>query len=146
MKKSVLVLAVGTIFMGSLVTSCSTPAEKVENAQENVVEANEKLDDANEDYLTDVAAYRMETADKIAANEKSLAEFKLRIASEKQEAREDYNKKLAELEQKNADMKKKLDDYKADGKENWEKFKVEYNHDMDGLGNAFRDVTVKNSK
>lgn len=146
MKKSVLVLAVGTIFMGSLVTSCSSPAEKVENAQENVVDANQKLDEANEDYLVDVENYRRETAEKITANEKSLAEFKLRIASEKQEAREDYNKKLAELEQKNADMKKKMDDYKVDGRENWERFKVEYNHDMDGLGNAFRDVTVKNNK
>ena len=27
----------------------------------------------------------------------------------------------------------------------WEKFKVEYNHDMDELGKAFKDLTVKNT-
>ena len=39
-----------------------------------------------------------------------------------------------------------MDEYKADGKENWEKFKAEFNHDMDGLGSAFKDLTVKNVK
>ena len=39
-----------------------------------------------------------------------------------------------------------MSDYKADGKENWEKFKAEFGHDMDELGNAFRDLTVKNVK
>ncbi|MFN0047523.1 MAG: hypothetical protein ACKVOU_00200 [Cytophagales bacterium] len=43
-------------------------------------------------------------------------------------------------------MKKKMDDYKEDGKENWEKFKTEFNHDMDEIGNAFKDLTVKNVK
>lgn len=43
-------------------------------------------------------------------------------------------------------MKKKMDDYNMDGKENWEKFKTEFNHDMDELGQAFKDLTVNNVK
>ena len=35
---------------------------------------------------------------------------------------------------------------KAESKEDWEKFKVEFNHDMEELGNAFKDLTVKNTK
>ena len=50
------------------------------------------------------------------------------------------------MEQKNTDLKRRLDDYKQDGKENWEKFKIEFNRDMDELGKAFKDLTVKNVK
>jgi hypothetical protein len=73
-------------------------------------------------------------------------EFKTRIASDKKEAKADYNKRIAELEQKNSDMKKKLDDYKADGKDKWEQFKKDFSRDMDDLGNAFKDLTTKKTK
>jgi len=43
-------------------------------------------------------------------------------------------------------MKQKLGDHKEDGKENWNAFKKEFNHDMDELGNAFKDLTVNNVK
>lgn len=145
MKKSILVLALALV-TGAFLTSCNTPAEKVENAQTNVEEANKDLDVAQEEYLTDIANYRKETAEKIAANEQSVAEFKERIKNEKKTAKADYEKKIAALEQKNSDMKKKLDDYKEEGKENWEKFKTEFSHDMDEIGKAFKDLTVKNVK
>ena len=47
---------------------------------------------------------------------------------------------------KNSDLKMKLDNYKAEGKENWKKFKIEFNRDMEELGIAFKDLTVKNVK
>ncbi|WP_435353133.1 hypothetical protein [Emticicia sp. SJ17W-69] len=146
MKKSILALAVFTFIASTAILSCNSPAEKVENAQTDVVDANKDLEKANEDYLVEVEAYKKETADKIAANEQSIKEFNARVATEKKEARVAYQQKIAELEQKNTDMKKKLDDYKQDGKENWEKFKTEFNHDMDELGKAFKDLTVKNVK
>ena len=38
----------------------------------------------------------------------------------------------------------KMDNYKEEGKEKWEVFKVEFNNDMDNLGKTFKDLTVKN--
>lgn len=146
MKKSILVIAASTFITGAILTSCNTSAEKVENAQNNVTEANKDLDKANKEYLADIENYKKETADKIAANDQSITEFNVRIENEKKEAKADYKKKIAELEQKNSDMKKKMDDYKAEGKEKWEIFKTEFSHDMDELGNAFKDLTVKNVK
>jgi F0F1-type ATP synthase membrane subunit b/b' len=128
---------------GAIMTSCNTPAQKVENAQDKVTEANQDLDKANQEYLVDIENYRKETADKIAANNQSIAEFKARIENEKMEAKADYNNKITELEQKNSDMKMKLDDYKTEGKEKWEIFKTEFSHDMDELGKAFNDLTAK---
>src|SRR6478736_4653267 len=146
MKKSILVFPAIALLAAATLTSCNSPSKKVEEAQKDVNEANKDLAKANEEYLADIESYRKETADKIAANERSIAEFNSRIKEQKREAAADYKLKITKLEQKNSDMKKHLDEYKAEGKENWEKFKTEFNHDMDELGKAFKDLTVKNVK
>jgi hypothetical protein len=43
-------------------------------------------------------------------------------------------------------MKKKMDDYKEDGKENWEKFKVDFNLEMDELSRSFTEFKDKHTK
>ncbi|WP_428659922.1 hypothetical protein [Runella sp.] len=146
MKKTILLLAVLAIVNDSILTGCKNPEKKVEDAEVNVKEANEDLKEAKSEYLTDIENYKKETTEKIAANDKSIADFRSRIALEKKETRADYKKKIDALEKKNTDMKKKIDDYKEEGKENWEKFKVEFSHDMDKMGKAFNDLTVKNTK
>jgi hypothetical protein len=146
MKKSILTLAAVAFMTATTLTSCNSPAKKVEEAQRDVNEANKDLAKANEEYLADIESYRKETDEKIAANDRSIAEFNSRIKEQKREAAADYKLKIAKLEQKNSDMKKHLDEYKAEGKEKWEKFKTEFNHDMEELGKAFKDLTVKNVK
>ena len=148
MKTTLVALAIFTFITATIVTSCdnSTSSEKVEEAKTDVAEANKDLDKANEEYLADVQNYRTETDAKIAANELSIAEFNARMAKQKNDAKVAYKQKIAELEMKNSDMKKKMDDYKQDRKENWEKFKTEFNRDMDELGKAFNDFTTKNNK
>jgi hypothetical protein len=146
MKKSILMLAAFAVMAATTLTGCNSPAKKVEEAQNDVKEANKDLAKANEEYLADIESYRKETAEKIAANDKSIAESNARIKEQKREAAVDYKMKIAKLEQTNSDMKKHMDEYKAEGKEKWEKFKTEFNHDMEELGKAFKDLTVKNVK
>jgi uncharacterized protein YlxW (UPF0749 family) len=143
MKKTIFTIAITMLMAGTMLTSCHSSAKKVEDAQDKVADANQEL---NQTIKDSIQQFKKESEEKISANEKSYADFKARIANEKKENKAKYEKKLAELDQKNSDMKKKLDDYKAEGKENWEKFKVEFNHDMDELGKAFKDLTVKNVK
>jgi len=144
MKKSILAMAAFTCIAGAIVTSCNTSADRVENAQENVIQANKDLDQANQEYLADIENYRVETASRIAANEQAIADFNAGLEHERKAVRAEHKKKIAELEQKNREMKMKMDNYKEEGKENWEKFKTEFSHDMDELGKAFKNLTVKN--
>lgn len=146
MKKSILILASATLVSGLALTSCNSSSENVDKAEQAVTDANNELEKANQEYLADIENYRTETASKIAANNQSIIDFNLRIEKEKKEVKDDYKKQIAELELKNSDMKKKMDDYKAEGKDNWETFKTEFSHDMDELGAAFKDLTVKNVK
>jgi lipopolysaccharide export LptBFGC system permease protein LptF len=146
MKSSIVVMALSAALFGVVVTGCNTPAENVKNAQSNVVDANADLDKANKEYLADIEKTRIETSEKIAANNKTMTEFDLRIANEKADAKAEYKAKMTELDKRNTDLKMRMDNYKASSKENWDVFKTEFNHDMDELGKAFKDLTVKNTK
>lgn len=139
MKTLALGLTAAVIMSFATFISCKSPSEKVETAQENVNDANKDLNQANQDYLVEVEEFRKAEALKIAENNKSIAEFKARIEKDKSSAKADYRKKIALLEQKNTDSQKKLDDYKAESKENWEQFKAEFNRDMNELGKSISD-------
>jgi hypothetical protein len=54
-------------------------------------------------------------------------------------------KRLSELEQRNIELKNRLTDYKNDGNDQWDAFKVEYNHDVKEFGKAFSDLTIRNT-
>ena len=132
------------LIAGTLVLSCVSSKKKVSNAEANVAEAQKDLDKANEEYRADMVIYRKETSEKIVANDQSIREFKEKIADVNEDTNNKYQQKIAELKLKNNELKKKMDDYKDDGKQNWEKFKTEFSHDMDELGKAFKGITVKN--
>jgi hypothetical protein len=48
------------------------------------------------------------------------------------------------LEQKNRDLKKKLEEYKDEGQSKWEEFKTNFKHDMDGIGKTMKDLFKDN--
>lgn len=68
----------------------------------------------------------------------------VKIISGEKETQDEYSKQLAPLEQKNKEMKKKLEDYKEDGKNNGSQFRNEFNHAMAELVKAIEDLTLKN--
>ncbi len=142
MKITLLVLLISPFMLGLISTSCNTPGEKIEKAIVKVNDANMNLEKANAEFDADIANYRKQEAAKIVANEQSIADFKVRIATQKKDAQTKYLKDIAELEQKNSDMKKQLDMYKAEGKENWATFKTKFSNDMDELGKAFKNFVT----
>ncbi|MDR8394343.1 hypothetical protein NC796_24555 [Aliifodinibius sp. S!AR15-10] len=93
--------------------------------------------------LAYISQYPKETAGRFAANDLTIIAFKARMANETAEVKASYEKQLAQLEQKNSDMKKKLANYRGEGKEQWETFKVEFSQTMESDGNALDDLTVK---
>src|SRR5689334_10453552 len=146
MKNQIPTITILICLAGGFLTGCNTPAQNVENAQDEVAAAEKDLNEANQVYLADVEKFRQETALKIAANNQSIADFNGRMNNEKAEAKADYKKKIDAIELKNSDMKKKMDEYKAEGKDQWENFKSEFSHDMDEIGKAFKNLTVNNTK
>ncbi len=135
----------GTIFMG-----CQTSSEKIENAEQGVVDAQAKLDQAHKDSAAEYQKMKIEWAGQIANNEKAIADYKTKIAVEKKEAREKDEARLDELEKRNNDMKIKMDEFKENGSETWADFKAgfkmmtdEFDHDITEFGKSIERLTDK---
>jgi len=143
MKSSKLLFFFTMLGIFFMFTSCDNAAQKVVKAEENVVDAEKDLQMAEEEYLADVEQYKLLSAEKIAANDRSIAEFNARIEQEKKEVRADYKAKIKSLETKNSDMKKKMDEYRVEGKDKWELFKTEFGKDMDELGESISNFGKK---
>lgn len=154
MKKSIYALAATMFVAGSILSGCSSQDKKVENAEMKVQDAKSDVKDAKEDLaqaqqgsaISDFQKFKNESNEEINANERRIADLKIEIKNEKIKARERDEKKIDALEKKNHELKEKLEAYHNDGKSDWQEFKTEFKHDLSGLGKAFKDITVRNTK
>jgi hypothetical protein len=144
MKKLFFTLTASILLTGAIFTSCDFATEKINSVKNSASEANEDFSNAKEEYLVDIKNFKAETATKIEANNQKIEALNVRIEYAKKDVKAYSQEQINILEQKNNEMKIKLDEYKEDGKDNWEIFKAEFSHDMDGLGEAFKNFTIKN--
>ena len=156
MRKFIYALAIIPIMAGTILTGCHYTAGKVENAQDNVQDAKDKVQDAKAEVVEaeqelyqalkdSIQQFKKESQEQLIDNIKSIDEYKAIIANENLETKASFEKILIDLEQKNIDLRKKLDDFKEESQDKWRIFKTEFSHDMDELEKAFQDLTVKNS-
>lgn len=147
MKTTIFTLAFGTLIIGTVTIACkpSTKEEneskvKVEVAKENLVEAQKAL------TAEEWKVFKENTDSIINENEFRINELKVKMKKAGKSIDVNYKKNIDILEQKNQDLKVKVDTYKKDSDSDWKSFKREFNHDMDELGHALKDLTVNNSK
>jgi len=145
MKNNIFTLAVMGLMAGTLVTGCGkTTEQKVQNARENVGDAKQDLKDAQTAYLAEWQTFKRESEQTIAANEKRIDRFKEKMDKAGPKVKAKYSKDVAVLEQRNRDLKKKLEEYKDEGQSKWEEFKTNFKHDMDGVGKTMTDLFKDN--
>lgn len=145
MKNPIIYFSVIVLTGASLFQSCESSTDKVKDEQENVREANKDLEEAKRENEEDIAKFREEQLIAIAENEKSIQDFKIKIALDKK-ASAQYKDEIANLEMKNQMLSQKMDGFKSSTDEKWESFKTEYKHDMESFMEAFKDLTTKNTK
>lgn len=155
MKRTTLVIAVCALIMSATAFySCQSSAQKeeaakanVEKAQNDLKQTQAKLDeDAKKTReAEELRVFKSETDMKIKRNEIQITELRSKMKTSGKTMDKIHSNKIDELEQKNKELKTRMDAYDK-SQSNWEEFKREFNHDMDELGNAFRDLTVDNKK
>jgi hypothetical protein len=145
MKKSIFSMAFAAIIMVGIIYSCDSPTKKVEKAQENLSNAEMELDQAQKDSIQDFENFKLESEIRISDNERVIAAYRQRMLIEKNKFKVEDQKRIDEIEQRNINMRKKIAEYKAEGKDKWISFKQEFNHDMDDLGSAIKNLGVKNT-
>ncbi|MCW3072500.1 MAG: hypothetical protein JWO44_2390 [Bacteroidetes bacterium] len=136
--KTIIVAAIAGM---AVMSSCQTKEQKLENAQENVADANADLDQARREF-------REESENNLRENDMTIETYRANLKNEKEEMRAQYERKADSLEQRNKELRARLDSYKDDDKDNekWESFKREFKHDMDEMKTSLKDVGKNNVK
>jgi DNA repair ATPase RecN len=155
MKKNIFILAVTiTIMAGTIFTSCQSSIQKQEAAKAKVRDAKQDLNAAQKDAnaaaqvvatAEEWKAFRSESELKIRDNEIRITELNVKMKKPGEIFDAIYEKKITNLEQQNKEMRARLVAYEK-SQSNWESFKREFNHDMDAIGQALKDLTVDNKK
>jgi len=155
MKSTLFTHVLATTMLASLLlTGCQSSTSKEEAANAKVDEAQQELREAQQD--ADIEAQKVATADEWNAfkteSEIKISEYEIRIKALKDQIKKPgktfddlYKKRIEQLEQKIADLKTRMNDYE-NNQSGWEKFKREFNRDMDELGSALKDFSVDNNK
>ncbi|MFZ1290568.1 MAG: hypothetical protein WAR79_10785 [Melioribacteraceae bacterium] len=144
MKNNLINFAIIVLFVGFQFVGCNMDREeKVDDAKANVEKANQELEAARIEYEKEWQIFKNNIDAKITANEKSIIELKSEILTANEKFKLKYEKEIVELEQKNIELKKKISEYKYDGKDKWEEFKLEVNRDVDIVEKALKDIFTK---
>ena len=124
-----------------MLTNCQSQAtkehnSKLQDAKDNFEKAKNKLHASQQDTITTFQKFIQESEKQIKVYEKNIAELKLKISKETGEEKAKYEKKLAELDQKNKQLKTKITNYKDEQIDNWDEKQIAFRKDLDELGNA----------
>ena len=149
------VTSIAMVTAGMFFTSGESSAQKSDKADAKVLDAKQDLKEAQNDAT--VAAQKAASAEewkvfkseidvKIKENDMQIAKLKAKMKSSGKKLDAVYVENIDVLEQKNKDLKNRLDAYGNNTQNGWDSFKREFNHDMDELGKALKDLTVNNKK
>lgn len=151
MKKLIFILAIATSMVaGTIFTSCQSRDQKVDAAKIKVQDARQELIEAQTDaYDAEAAkisaeewkAFKIEARDYIKNNELRIAELRVQLEKPGKIFDPIYKNKIEVLEQKNLDMKNRLNAYEKD-QSDWEVFMTEFNRDMKELVKALKEFSI----
>ncbi len=147
MKTSTIFKAVTAFLFLNISVGCANSTDKeteeLKDAKENVVDAQNNLDQAKKDSAEEYNKYKTVVLFTLSDNEKKIAELKEQRKSESAKSRAKYLKELDELEQKNDLLRSKMNLYNNGAQDKWEAFKKGFNQEVDDLGKAISSLATK---
>jgi hypothetical protein len=140
-------ILIGVSVLGLIcISSCKAP-EKKESGENGVLsEIKEGAAEVMQEVQVELDQLKKEAYDQIASNKKVLEDLKSRSMQVKGDVKAELESKIADLEKRNRDLEQKIEAFGGKSMEDWKSFKAEFKRDMDELGNAFRNLSVKNIK
>ena len=143
MKYKYFILTVILLIAGSILTGCESNRGSKENAKEEVQKADQALKDAQAQLDNEWHQFKNDAESKIGSNEKRINDFKAEMKKTSAKFKAKYANKVLTLEQKNIELKKMINNYQYEGKDNWDNFKLKFNSNMDSVGIALNDIFNK---
>jgi len=140
MKTNYFITLVILLFAGSVFSGCESNQENVADAKKEFKIAKQDLKEARAEYDKEWQQFRTNSDLKINVNQKGIDDFKVKLRTASTSFKSKYENEIMSLEEKNLELKKRISEYNFQGKDNWEAFKREFNHDLDATEKALKDV------
>lgn len=140
MKTKYFFLAVIILIAGAVFTGCENNRD---NAKDNVEKANQDMIDAQVQFEKEWQQFKSDAETKINDNQKNISDFKAAMKETSTKFKAKYENDVLTLEQKNIELRKKLNEYKYERKDDWEIFKTDFNREMESVSNAVKDIFAK---
>ena len=99
------------------------------------------LPTTNPEDREDVALHR---GNYFSADDQWMLHFEEKMEKAGAKTKAKYNQEVVELEQKNRDLKKQLEEYKDEGESKWQEFKTTFSREMDAVGKTMKDLFTNN--
>lgn len=138
MKHKFFILMVIIMISGAFLIGCNE--QQKSDDTENIKQANKELNNAQVQYKNEWQQFKKDIELAISNNEKRIKGFQVQFSTTSKEFKAKYENKILTLEQKNIELKKKLNEYKYEGKENWEEFKGGFLKDINNLDAELNDL------
>lgn len=141
MKKSIVIAGICAALLSISLTSCKNTEAKIEDAQEDVLEAKQDVAEAQNEANQVYENYKLEINEKIVKNNQRIADLKVKGITGTEDAKARFNEKIAKLEANNNQLQNKLDEYKEYSADTWESFKADVDNAIQSVENEFNEVT-----
>ena len=126
--------------------SCNNTADTTDNDdKKDTLIIEDKDNTVNERVATaeEWTEFKREAEEKIDANEKRIAELREKRKKAGKVMDKVYEERIEALQERNRNLRLKITNYETN-KTDWDKFKEEFNRDMDELGKAIGDIFKDN--
>ena len=146
MKKKNLTFALTLVMAVAGLSAFGQENQKAKDARKDVAASQKDLREAKKDSAADFQKFKKDAEARISENKKKIAELKTKKSTDSKEMKEKYDKKVLALEQKNNELKKKIEASDNTETSMWTSFKRGFNHDMVELGQAIKDLGTDKTK
>lgn len=137
MKNYYFILAVILLMAGIFFTSCDNTRD---GARDDVEKANQDMIDAQNQFEKEWQQFKSDAEVRINENEQKIAEFKAAMKTTTAKFKARYENEVLTLEQSNIELRKRLNEYKYEGKNNWDVFKRDFNREVDMVVDSLNDI------
>jgi chromatin segregation and condensation protein Rec8/ScpA/Scc1 (kleisin family) len=100
----------------------------------------------NTTYVTEYQTYKTQSEHELARNQDTIATFQARLKKANAKIKASLDSTEQELERRNADLRAKLETFKAEGQGTWQQFKDAFDRSMDTVRTNLQDLNARMRK
>ncbi len=142
MNKGILTLTL-TVVMGTFgLNAVGQEDKKAKEARKEIKEGEKDLKKAEKDSIADFKEFKKDALAKIKENQIEIVDLKIDKAIRSEAIKAEYDKKVLALEDKNTELKNRMEGCSYNDISTWEVFKTNFNKELTELQMNIKNATT----